>query len=199
MRKDHAEVFFEELKALGRLPHPSALHELCTLCEGMTLEAINRPYLHIPNVYDIPKSAEACALCAMLISQIWKSAAAQQAISSDPPRDATEGVQEFLRMLSKVGIEKEMEVGLRIWAPYREDYVAWVNLISFKTLSVADDSPRVRPHLPDIRLRILTERCEFAQGRVSSDSNSTDRRRWERRSQWLSNTPRVATVKHAGP
>lgn len=183
MRKDHAEVFFEELKALGRLPQPSALHELCTLCEGMTLEAINRPYPHIPNVYDLPKSADACALCAMLMGQIWKSAAAQQAISSDPPQDATEGVQAFLRMLSKVGIERDMEVGLRIWAPYREDYVAWVNLISFKTLSVADDSPWVRPHLPDIRLRIFTERCEFSQGWVSGDLNSNDRRRSKRRSQ----------------
>lgn len=124
MRKDHAEVFFEELKALGRLPHPNALHRLCVLCEGMTLEAISRPYLHIPNVYDLPKSAEACALCAMLMDQIWKSAAAQQVISPNPSQNSTEGAQEFLGMLSKVGIEKEMEVGLRIWAPYREDYVA---------------------------------------------------------------------------
>lgn len=163
MRKDHAEVFFEELRALGRLPHPNALHRLCVLCEGMTLEAISRPYLHIPNVYDLPKSADACALCAMLMGQIWKSAAAQQAISSNPSQNSTEEVQKFLRMLSKLGIEREMEVGLRIWAPYREDYVAWVNLISFKTLSVADDLPWVRPHLPDIRLRIFTERCEFCQ------------------------------------
>lgn len=175
MRKDHAEVFFEELKALGRLPHPNSLHRLCIICEGMTLEAISRPYLHIPNVYDLPKSAEACALCAMLMDQILKSAAAYQAISLNPSEDSAEGVQEFLRTLSKVGIERDMEVGLRIWAPYREDYVAWVNLTSFKTLSNTDGLPWLRQYLPDTRLRIFTEKCEFSQGCVLSDLNFNDR------------------------